>query len=46
MIIRTVDGKLIIVNRSQFTNDLTYYQKIYELMYLYTHQYNAFVSIS
>jgi hypothetical protein len=44
MIIRTVEGKLIIIIRYYFTNELTYYKEIYKLMYPYTQKYSSFVS--
>ncbi len=32
MIVRTVDGKIQIVNRNDFKNDILYHHSIYKLM--------------
>lgn len=45
MIIRTADGKIIIIKRSDFASDASYNTKIYSYIYPFTTKYpTAFLS--
>jgi hypothetical protein len=42
MLIRSIDGQLILLKRSDYSSDKQYYQAIYKIVYLYTEKYNSF----
>ena len=39
MLIRSIDGKIILLKRSDYLNDKQYYNAIYQIVYLYTEKY-------
>ena len=39
MIVRDVDGNLIVINRSQCKDDVDYYQKLHKIRCKYTERY-------
>ena len=46
MIVRTVDGKIQMVNRSNFKNDLLYHNYIYKLLQPFCVKYSKTVRLN
>ena len=42
MLVRSIDGQLILFKRSEYSTDKQYYQAIYKIINLYTEKYNSF----
>ena len=39
MLIRLIDGNIIIIKRSDFSSDVSYHKKVYETMYPFINKY-------
>ncbi len=46
MLIRSIDGKIVLLKRSDYLTDKQYYNAIYQIVYLYTEKYNSFHKIN
>lgn len=42
MLVRSIDGQLILLKRSEYLTDKQYYQAVYKIINLYTEKYNSF----
>jgi len=41
MLIRLIDGTIVIIKRSNFSSDVSYHKKVYETIYPFIKQYPA-----
>ena len=41
MLIRLIDGTIVIIKRSNFSSDVSYHKKIYENMYPFINKYSG-----